>query len=110
MNNKKYTEADLATTRHQINSIGQQLIYQTMFGLYHTQRSDLNSYTDLLRAFVAKFPMQTKNWLTIVLPQICSNNSAHERFINKLQITRGNRAAANVILEWWLECNQLPTL
>lgn len=110
LNNKKYTEMDQATAKHQINSIGQQIIFQTMFGLYHTQRSDLNSYTDLLRAFAAKFPMQTKEWLSNALPRICNNNLAHERFINKLQITRGNRAAANVILEWWLECNQLPSL
>lgn len=110
LNNKKYTEEDLSTTRHQIDSIGQELISQTVFGLYHTQRSDLNSYTDLLRAFVAKHPLQTKEWLATALPRVCDNNSAHERFINKLQVTRGNRAAANVILEWWLECNQLPSL
>lgn len=110
LNNKRYSEADLLAAQAVVNSIGQQVISQTMLGLYHTQRSDLNSYTDLLRAFTAKFPIQTKAWLGNVLPQICANNAAHERFTNKLLVTRGNRAAANVILEWWLECNQLPTL
>lgn len=110
LNNKKYSQADLAATQAEVNNIGQQLVTQTMLGLYHTQRSDLNSYTDLLRAFTAKFPMQTKAWLSNALPQICANNAAHERFISKLLVTRGNRAAGNVILEWWLECNQLPSL
>ncbi|QLL32927.1 hypothetical protein HG536_0D04490 [Torulaspora globosa] len=110
LNNKKYSEADVAATQALINDIGQQVISQTMLGLYNTQRSDLSSYTDLLRAFAAKFPMQTKVWLGNALPQICANNAAHERFTNKLLVTRGNRAAANVVLEWWLECNQLPSL
>lgn len=110
LNNKKYTQEDLATTQQQVISMGQELVSQTMFGLYHTQRSDLNSYTDLLRALVAKFPMQIKDWLIAVLPKICNNNAAHEKFISRLSVTRGNRAAGNVILEWWLQCNDLPTL
>lgn len=110
LNNKKYTQEDLAATQRQIISIGQDLVSQTMLGLYHTQRSDISSYTDLLRALVAKLPMQTKAWLINALPLISDNHMAHEKLINKLSVTRGNRAAGSVILEWWLECNQLPAI
>lgn len=109
INNKKYTEQELETTKAQIISIGHDLVYQTMYGLYHTQRSDLNSYTDLVRTLMAKFPLEMKQWLIVALPKICDNNSVHEKFINKLSVTRGSRAAGSVLLEWWLKCNALPT-
>lgn len=109
INNRKYNQEDLQLTRQQIIMMGPELVYQTMFGLYNTQRSDLNSYTDLVRALVAKFPMETKNWLIEILPKICNKPEIHEKFINKLFITRGSRAAGNVILNWWLECTSLPS-
>lgn len=110
INNKKYTQEDLAIVQQQVNTIGQQIIYQAMNGLFNTQRSDLNAFTELLRAMVAKYPAQTKNWFIIVLPQICNNDKAHKSFIHKMEVTRGNRASGNAILEWWLACNALPSL
>lgn len=110
LSNRRYTQQDLATMQQQIISLGQDLVYQTLFGLYHTQRSDINNYTDILRALVAKFPLQIKMWLVNALPQVSSHHKDHEKLINKLLVTRGNRAAGNAILEWWLECNQLPAL
>ncbi|GMM57782.1 Kap122 protein [Maudiozyma humilis] len=109
INNRKYTQEDLQMARQAILANGQQLVYQTMYGLYHTQRSDLNSYTDLIRGLVAKFPMETKTWLVNALPQICDKPSTHETFVNKLFVTRGSRAAGSVILSWWLECTSLPS-
>ncbi|KAL3241520.1 Kap122p RNJ42_02634 [Nakaseomyces bracarensis] len=108
INNKKYTQEELATTRQQMASLGQELTLQVMSGLYHTQRSDLNAYTELVRALVAKFPIEMKNWLTTVLPTIVNKPEANEKLINKLFITRGSRAAGNVLLTWWLECSGLP--
>lgn len=109
INNKKYVREDHELTKHQFISMGQDVVYQAMFGLLHTQRSDLNSYTDLLRTIMAKFPLQTPKWLVIALPAISNNNAAHEKFISKISVTRGSRAASNVILEWWLSCNALPS-
>lgn len=109
VNNRKYTQEDLHLTRQQIIMMGHELVYQTMFGIYHTQRSDLNSYTDLLRSLVAKFPIETKGWLIDVLPKICNNPAVHETFVSKLFVTRGSRAAGNVILNWWLDCTSLPS-
>ncbi|EDO18466.1 hypothetical protein Kpol_1032p60 [Vanderwaltozyma polyspora DSM 70294] len=110
INNKRYTQEELQKTSQDVISLGQDITYQTMYGLFNTQRSDLNCYTDLIRALIAKFPMQTKQWLMTALPTICDNNPAHEKLIQKLSVTRGNRAASNVLLEWWLECNSLPSL
>lgn len=109
VNNRKYTQEDLQLTRQQIIMMGHELVYQTMFGIYHTQRSDLNSYTDLLRSLVAKFPIETKGWLIDALPKICNNPAVHEAFVSKLFVTRGSRAAGNVILNWWLDCTSLPS-
>ncbi|SMN22549.1 similar to Saccharomyces cerevisiae YGL016W KAP122 Karyopherin beta, responsible for import of the Toa1p-Toa2p complex into the nucleus [Maudiozyma saulgeensis] len=109
INNRKYSQADLANMQSLIMVQGQELVYQTMYGLYHTQRSDLNSYTDLIRGLVAKFPMETKEWLISALPQICDKPTIHEKFVNRLFVTRGSRAAGNVILTWWLECTALPS-
>lgn len=109
INNRRYSQADLTGMQALIMAHGQELVYQTMYGLYHTQRSDLNSYTDLIRGLVAKFPMETKGWLVSALPQICDKPSIHEKFVNRLFVTRGSRAAANVILTWWLECTSLPS-
>ncbi|CCK70080.1 Kap122p KNAG_0D03340 [Huiozyma naganishii CBS 8797] len=109
INNKKYTQEDSITTKRCIISVGQDVVSQTFYGLYHTQRSDLNSYTDMIRALVAKFPLETKQWLIAVLPQLCDKPQTHEAFINKLFVTRGSRAAGNVILTWWLECQSLPS-
>lgn len=108
VNNRKYTREDLEFTRQQIIAMGPELVYQTMFGLYHTQRSDLNSYTDLVRTLVAKFPVEMKGWLQAVLPQLSDKTATHEKFINKLLVSRGSRVAGNVILNWWLECTSLP--
>ncbi|CCE63543.1 hypothetical protein TPHA_0F00560 [Tetrapisispora phaffii CBS 4417] len=111
INNRKYSQEELELSRQLIAHVGQELVYQTMFGLFHTQRSDLSNYTDLIRALVAKYPLQTKEWMIEALPKICEGkNAIHEKFINKLAITRGNRASGNAILEWWLQCNSLPTL
>lgn len=109
INNKKYTQDELNTTRHQIVSLGQDLTTQVMSALHHTQRSDLNAYTELIRALVAKFPMEMKSWLSTTLPALVpSKPEANEKLINKLFITRGSRAAGNVLLTWWLECSGLP--
>lgn len=110
INNKRYTREDNESTHQQFIAIGQDVVYQAMFGLFHSQRSDLNSYTDLLRTIMAKFPMQTPKWLAAALPAISKNTAAHEKFISKLSVTRGSRAASSVILEWWLSCNALPGL
>lgn len=109
INNKKYSQQNLQQIRQFILNNGQELVYQVMYGLYHTQRSDLNCYTDLIRALVAKIPMETKNWLINILPTICDKPTINEKFIDRLFVTRGSRAAGNVILNWWLECTSLPT-
>lgn len=109
LNNRRYTHEDLHTVQQQITPLGPQLSLQVLYGLLHTQRSDINCYTDVLRALVAKYPTESKNWLVNALPQICDKSAAHEKFINKLSVTRGSRAAGNAVLEWWIECNSMPT-
>ncbi|SCU87523.1 LAMI_0D06392g1_1 [Lachancea mirantina] len=110
VNNKKFSRQDEITTRECIMSLGPQLTFTTISALFHTQRSDLNYYADVLRVLVARYGLQFRQWITQALPQICDNGPAHQLLIEKLFVTRGSRAAANAILEWWLSCHNLPQL
>lgn len=111
LNNKRYTMDDINSINSLFESAGRQLTYHTMFSLFHTQRSDVPQYAELVRTLIAKFPVPTKNYLQELLPQITNKPAAfHERFINKLMVTRASRATTNIVLEWWLDCNGLPSL
>ncbi|SCU93737.1 LADA_0G04654g1_1 [Lachancea dasiensis] len=110
VNNKKFSRHDEVTICEQVCAVGPQLTTQTMGGLLHAQRSDLNYYSDFLRALVARYPLQSKQWLTAALPTLCDNPATHQLLIEKLFVTRGSRAASNAVLEWWLTCNGLPRL
>ncbi|CDO96119.1 unnamed protein product [Kluyveromyces dobzhanskii CBS 2104] len=111
LNNRKYTQEDTALVNSLFESIGKQLVYQTMFSLYHAQRSDVPPYAELIRTLFAKYPLPMKDWLFELLPQITDKPAIfHERFINKLSVTRASRATSATVLEWWLDCNGLPTM
>lgn len=110
INNKKYTRHDEVTVREQIFGLGLELTNGTMSALLSAQRSELNFYSDLLRALIARYPLQSKQWLLQTLPLLCENHRAHQLLVEKLFVTRGSRAAANAVLEWWLSCNGLPQL
>ncbi|SCV00565.1 LANO_0F07514g1_1 [Lachancea nothofagi CBS 11611] len=110
VNNKKFSRHDEVTVREQVCALGPQLTSQAMRALLHAQRSDLSYYSDFLRALIARYPLQSKQWLSQALPPLCDNNRAHQLLVEKLLVTRGSRAASNAVLEWWLNCNGLPQL
>ncbi|CUS22929.1 LAQU0S07e03400g1_1 [Lachancea quebecensis] len=110
INNKKYSRHDEITVREQVLALGPQLTLQATSALLNSQRSDLSYYSDLLRALIARYPLQSKQWLSHALPQLCENHRAHQLLVEKLFVTRGSRAAADAVLEWWLNCNGLPRL
>lgn len=111
LNNRRYTQEDTEFINNMFGSMGKQLVYQTMYSLFHAQRSDVPQYAELIRTLFAKYSMPMKGWLTEVLPEITGKPiTFHERFINKLTVTRASRATSNIVLEWWLDCNGLPSL
>ncbi|AET41073.1 Kap122p Ecym_7227 [Eremothecium cymbalariae DBVPG len=93
-----------------ITSIGDQLVATTMYGLLHTHRSEVFYYAEIIRALVANHPLNTKAWLTAVLPSLCDNPTAHSRLLASLFLTRGSIAANDTIRGWWLQCNNLPRM
>lgn len=111
LNNRRYTQEDTEIINALFQSMGKQLVYQTMFSLHHAQRSDVPQYAELIRTLFAKYPMPMKDWLYELLPQITGKEAIfHERFINKLTVTRASRATLSTVTEWWLDCNGLPNL
>lgn len=111
LNNRKFTQDDIANINAVFESIGKQLVFQTIYSLFNAQRSDVPQYAELIRTLIAKYPIPTKTILESVLPEITQKPlTVHERFISKLMVTRGSRASSNVVLEWWLDTNGLPSL
>ncbi|SCU84578.1 LAFA_0D10748g1_1 [Lachancea sp. 'fantastica'] len=109
VNNKRFSRADEVTVRAQVCELGPQLVAHTLQALLHAQRSDLACYSDFLRALVARYPLQSRQWLVKALPELAAHQlQAHQVFVEKLFVTRGSRAASNAVLEWWMACNGLP--
>ncbi|SCU92767.1 LAME_0F01398g1_1 [Lachancea meyersii CBS 8951] len=111
VNNKRFSRADEVAVRAQVCELGPQLVAHTLQALLHAQRSDLACYSDFLRALVARYPLQSRQWLEQALPELAAHQlRAHQVLMEKLFVTRGSRAATNAVLEWWLACNGLPPL
>ncbi|AMD22251.1 HGL089Wp [Eremothecium sinecaudum] len=110
LNNRRYTLDDKAIVDSNIASLGEQLLTSTMHALLNTQRSDIQYYTEVLRALVAKKPLETKKWLTQSLPQLSNNGKANSKFLEAILLARGSRATQNIVLEWWLQSNGLPKM
>ncbi|CEP60487.1 Kap122p LALA0_S01e12024g [Lachancea lanzarotensis] len=111
VNNKRFSRADEVTVRAQVCELGPQLIAHTVQAILHAQRSDLACYSDFLRALVARYPLQSRQWLVQALPELAAHQlQANQVFVEKLFVTRGSRAASNAVLEWWMACNGLPPL
>ncbi|AGO14023.1 AaceriAGR166Wp [[Ashbya] aceris (nom. inval.)] len=106
----RYLPDDRAAVSACMSLIGPQLVANTMRALYHVRRSEINSYTDVLRALVASYPLQTKAWLSATMPTLDGRPEVHARFIESILVTRGSHAASRVVQTWWLECNGLPRM
>lgn len=71
-------------------------------------RSDLQSYTDLLKKVVASYPMESRQWLThsvINAPHRAlsqTDEAERSRFVTKVLNLRGGRETNKVAKDFWL--------
>lgn len=91
--------------------IGQILTVQLLKAFFKAPRSSLEVYYMVFRAIIGKFPVQSKDWLTdalsdpetIAYSKVPSNDL--RMFVHRLVVTRGRRAANDVLKSFWLLVN-----
>lgn len=90
---------------------GHRLVYALMKGLISTSRSNLEFYTDIIRALTSKYNNNLSNWINSSFKQINLDKSRDKKkiiecqdiriFSKKLILTRGNRAANKIVKDFW---------
>lgn len=90
-------------------NVGNVLVYAMMKGFIVTSRSNVEFYSDIIRALTAKYGKYLGGWITNSFAKINSESAKEivkeeevKTFIKKLILTRGNRAANRVVQEFWL--------
>lgn len=83
--------------------------------MLQTQRSNLEFFTEIFKALIAKYPMLASQWLDQAFTTVNQERIAQSKkpiedyqlFIKKVTITRGTRAANGLIKDFWLQTNGL---
>lgn len=74
-------------------------------------RSNLDQFYTVFRSLLVKYPVRFKSWLiqSMQLDSVVALADLKERetFVNQLVLTRGRRAANDVLKGFWLKCNGL---
>lgn len=90
---------------------GQLLTNSLVVTFLKAPRSNLDHYYSIFRSLLGKYPVKFKQWLVVIvlLLEISESIGMKERdlFINQLVLTRGRRAANDVLKAFWLKCNHL---
>lgn len=112
LNLKKGTQVDQRTVVQLIElTWGHILTSNLVLSFLKAPRSNLEHFYAIFRSLLAKFPVKFKLWLIEVmqLEQVVSLAEPKERetFVNQLMLTRGRRAANDVLKAFWLKCNHL---
>ena len=89
-------------------NVGAVLVYALMRGFMITSRSNVEFYSDIIRALTAKYGKYLTGWIMDSCAKINSESgeqlikeNAAKTFTKKLMVTRGNRAANRVVQEFW---------
>ncbi|EMG51138.1 hypothetical protein G210_5558 [Candida maltosa Xu316] len=93
-------------------AFGNILMERLLTGFSSSPRSGIDHYYPLFRNLIAKYPMESKNWLQFALAngnigKAPLNQKDTEMFINKLSLTRGQRQANEILKDFWLKVNKL---
>lgn len=89
-------------------NVGAVLVYALMKGFIVTSRSNVEFYSDIIRALTAKYSKYLSGWIMDSFAKI--NNESEKQvakenevktFTKKLIVTRGSRAANRVVQEFW---------
>lgn len=112
LNLKKGTQSDQEFISNLMEtSWGQQLSNHLVVSFFKAPRSNLEHFYTIFRSLLAKYPVRFKVWLTqsMQLEPVSGLAVLKERetFVNQLVLTRGRRAANDVLKGFWLKCNGL---
>lgn len=93
-------------------NFGNLLVYTLMKGFINTSRSNIEFYSDIIRSLTVKYGNYLNNWINESFNKINSEKKIIEdeevdKFIKKLILTRGNRAANRVIQDFWYKLTGL---
>lgn len=89
---------------------GDVLVYALLKGFMNTSRSNIEFYSDIIRALTAKYGKYMSKWIVESFVKINMETNNYEKiikeddinaFTKKLILTRGNRAANRVIQDFW---------
>lgn len=92
-------------------NLGEVLTKKLLQAFLKAPRSSLDGYYMIFRAIIGKFTMQFKQWLVNALrePETTAGSKATEKdlemFVHRLVVTRGRRAANEVLKSFWLLVN-----
>ncbi|KAG7862749.1 hypothetical protein KL939_000068 [Ogataea angusta] len=91
--------------------LGYVLTFNVLKYMLATQRSNLETFIEIIKQLVAKYPLMMNKWLREAFQKL---NVEREReienweiFVKKIMLTRGTRNANDLIKDFWLEVNGL---
>lgn len=95
--------------------LGYILTYRTLSSLISTQRSNIDSFIEIIKSLISKYTLNSKNWLTDSISKINQERSStnlkivenSDILIKKLILTRGNRNCNSILKDFWLQINNL---
>lgn len=98
-------------------SMGFSLVYSLMKGFISTARSNVEFFSDIIRALTSKFSKYLNDWIIESFKRINIDNINENRplydekmidsFVKKLIVTRGQRVANRIIQEFWFSLTGL---
>lgn len=109
---RRGTRQDTMVIRRLFNEtqLGSTLTYQVLKNMLKIERSNLEYFTEILKALVSKYPMLIERWMNSSFEKLNSKRSKpiqYELFVKKMLVTRGMRPANGLIKNFWLEVNGL---
>ncbi|KAH3664525.1 hypothetical protein OGATHE_003340 [Ogataea polymorpha] len=91
--------------------LGYVLTFNVLKYMFATQRSNLETFIEIIKQLVAKYPLMMSKWLQEAFPKLNEEREKKiqnwEIFVKKIMLTRGTRSANDLIKDFWLEVNGL---
>ncbi|KAG7711420.1 hypothetical protein KL950_000062 [Ogataea haglerorum] len=91
--------------------LGYVLTFNVLKYMFATQRSNLETFIEIIKQLVAKYPLMMNKWLQAAFPKLNEEREKKienwEIFVKKVMLTRGTRSANDLIKDFWLEVNGL---
>lgn len=91
-------------------NLGALFVFHLLKAFIETPRSNLDYYYPIFRCLITKYSLDSKKWLQIGLREIKHDkldDKSIDVLVSKIMMTRGLRAANDVLKKMWLQINGL---